>query len=383
MCISASASYVVLGYPSNLTWGASVNGNTVASWSIPPPPGALFANWSYSSTITFSGYRGSDALTNFPVMVVLGTNTVFNFSPTQAAYRATGQDVRFSDSTLATELNYEKGSWNTNATSNSYFWVQVPLLTNGASIVAYWGRTNQTAPAYSTNGAAWTPYVAVWHLGEAATSAAGALKDSTVNTNNATGATITNSPPNFGVNALGLAGSGSSYITPVSVLNGGTISGCSNLTVSGWFKGLPAAAESGFIMAHNGTSSWGLMRCTTAGRIAYSWGAEVTNTIGFLGPVYDNWGWDYVGLVIDHTNATLYSYGLAQNVSTNYRNHTGASLNNNFYLGWNTKGGSRYFWGAMQEIRIATNSFSKSWMDAVYLNTGSNSIFQSYSVATP
>ncbi len=50
----------------------------------------------------------------------------------------------------------------------SSIWVQIPVLTNNASIYAYWGNPAATAiPDYTTNGTVWADgYVGVYHLNE-------------------------------------------------------------------------------------------------------------------------------------------------------------------------------------------------------------------------
>jgi hypothetical protein len=110
--------------------------------------------------ITYSGYSKSEPLTNFPVLVILGTNIEgFSYSDFRTAG---GVDLRFTDSTRTNELNYEIEAWD--PTGFSYVWVQVPRLTSNTTIYAYWGMPAD-APAYTTNGATWdSHFVGVWHM---------------------------------------------------------------------------------------------------------------------------------------------------------------------------------------------------------------------------
>jgi hypothetical protein len=93
-------------------------------------------DWLARMKSTFSGYRGQETLTNFPVLVVLHTNRA-GFAYDQFA-SANGHDLRFADEN-SVELNYEIDEWNPGGTS--YVWVQLPRL----------GGTNTTLWAYWKN----------------------------------------------------------------------------------------------------------------------------------------------------------------------------------------------------------------------------------------
>jgi len=56
---------------------------------------ADFTSWRHAATVTFSGYTAADRLTNFPALVVLGTN-VSGFSYSQFL-SSTNDDLRFTD----------------------------------------------------------------------------------------------------------------------------------------------------------------------------------------------------------------------------------------------------------------------------------------------
>lgn len=145
---------------------------------------ADFSSWQKKMPITFAGYNppgGVTTLTNFPALVVLSTNiSGFSYRQFQSL---TNQDLRFTAADGTTELNYEIESWNTNG--SSYVWVQLPLLADtNTAIRGYWGKSNTTAPAYTTNGATWSSeFLGVWHLSEGGT---GTRYNSTSNSYGAT-----------------------------------------------------------------------------------------------------------------------------------------------------------------------------------------------------
>ncbi|MEM7394715.1 MAG: DUF2341 domain-containing protein, partial [Verrucomicrobiota bacterium] len=118
-------------------------------------------NFLFRQKISFPGYTQSEVLTNFPALVVFD-ETLNNVYHGMAASNA--GDLRFSDETLTNELNYEVETWN--PAGESFVWVQVPALSNGACIYAYWSSSTQTnPPAYTTNGGTWSEgYTAVWHF---------------------------------------------------------------------------------------------------------------------------------------------------------------------------------------------------------------------------
>ena len=64
----------------------------------------------YSMGITFSGYTGATALTNFPVLVVL-TNGMSGFSYRQMSSPSNAGDLRFTDESGTAWLNYECETW--------------------------------------------------------------------------------------------------------------------------------------------------------------------------------------------------------------------------------------------------------------------------------
>lgn len=118
-------------------------------------------NAPYHLEIKAVGYSAGGTLTNFPLLVKLN-NGVGNFTYASLA-SANGYDLRFTD-TNNVHLYYETELWNSNDTS--YLWVQVPSLSNNASIWMHWGNPGNLAqPAFTTNGQAWeTGFRAVWHM---------------------------------------------------------------------------------------------------------------------------------------------------------------------------------------------------------------------------
>src|SRR5262245_56373907 len=77
-----------------------------------PVAAADFSSWSKNVPIRFAGYNHGETLSNFPALVVLGPS-ISNFSYS-TFLSLTNQDLRFTDVSQATELNYEIERWDTN-----------------------------------------------------------------------------------------------------------------------------------------------------------------------------------------------------------------------------------------------------------------------------
>lgn len=191
---------------------------------------ANFSGFEKRLAITFPGYVGSGALTNFPVLVRLHTG-IGDFRYDDFAYPATGSDLRFAvvgPTGVKAEADYEIDTWNAGGTS--LVWVRVPVLTAQTRIAAYYGNALLSAPAAcNTNGAVWgSQYLGVWHLNAG-------TKDSSSNVLHAVkGSASTIEAGKIGAGCRHVLGT-SSYVeaTDVAKLNllmGGTF------TLSAWFK---------------------------------------------------------------------------------------------------------------------------------------------------
>ncbi len=147
-----------------LSWAVALLAGLIACAQ--PAAAADFSSWKCRLPITFSGYEKAETLTNFPALVILSTQLV-GFAYDDFAEPGSWHDLRFTAADQSTELNFEVDTWDTNGAS--YIWVQVPLLTGtNTTIHAFWGKSDQSQPAYTANGATWDPniYANVYHLNE-------------------------------------------------------------------------------------------------------------------------------------------------------------------------------------------------------------------------
>ncbi len=327
----------------------------------------------HSMTNSFASYTNTSALTNFPVLVVFGTN-VPGFSYSQVA-SPNGWDLVFLNSD-GTPLNYEIDTWNTNGSSS--VWVQVPLLRSNAYFQAYWGDTNlASVPAQcSTNGSVWANgYAAVWHL---------ANLGGVLSTNDSTG--NGNYGSNYNVTATSGVVGGGAYFNGGAALaiNQATNPMLANqqVTMSAWVN--PVCCNGTvFMMEGNDNSafSWGLELGANATLLFTLPNGGTTDWLNDGGITPEN-QWTYTTGVISGTNKSLYVNGLLKA----HDNFSG-SLNGGklpFWIGAQNRAGYNYYiTGAMDEVRLSSVARSTNWIWAEYMNMASNALFNSYSAVQP
>ncbi|MEM7396210.1 MAG: Calx-beta domain-containing protein, partial [Verrucomicrobiota bacterium] len=127
-------------------------------------------NWKTRLKINVCGYDKAEPLTNFPLLVVLGTNIPgFHFGQ---FHGPNGADLEFRNADESVRLNHEIEGWNVNG--EAHIWVQVDRLVSNGCIYALWDHHNLTNPApYTTNGSTWSEdYLAVWHFNRTAADSA-------------------------------------------------------------------------------------------------------------------------------------------------------------------------------------------------------------------
>ncbi len=336
----------------------------------------------HSMKIGFSGYSLAETLTNFPALVVLGTNLAGNgFSYAQVA-SPKGWDLIFT-ALDGKALNYEIEKWNTNG--NSYLWVQVPQLTSNSWIWAYWGDTNLTAvePIASTNGSVWSNgYLGVWHLGETN----GPAYDSSTNR------TLALVNTNYGgciQGVTGVIGNGCGFAGGYLNTGASTLPAGSNpRTLSAWLRKTAAATASpgkellgygnnsvngdrfSFWISGNGTATaLGVEDQGSARTFPWSWDSNWHHLVAVLPPGQNDLSG--VKLYYDGTeNTSAIGSGPIQTVQT--------ELCFGAIPGYHTSDITYNLDGALDEVRVSSVARSPSWSQAEYKTMALNSIFSSY-----
>lgn len=335
--------------------------------------------WTRSVPITFSGYTGSETLTNFPALIVLncgfanGTNVYSLLSDSTNGY-----DLRFTTNTsTGSFLSYEVEKWDTNG--NSYVWVRVPQLSAGSAIYLMAGNTNAvfSLPSYATDGSTWTNgYAAVYHF------AGGGASDS-ASTNNGTKVGAGSVATGRVGDALNFDGS-SQYVT----LPAGFANFNNGITIEAWARfanngnyarimdfGWTSGGGANVLMYRQGTSQAAGMEFLSTGGGTEA--IEIANTI----PPTGTWGMWAGSCSAGAANASLarvYMNGVVRGEQTTFSLPANTSRPQN-YVGRSNWASDSLFSGIMDELRISTVERSTNWMWATYLNVSAPAAF--YTVA--
>ena len=328
-------------------------------------PAGAFDTWSRKMKISFPGYNKPEVLINFPALVVLSTNiSGFDYGDFLSGSNA---DLRFTDASGTTALNYEIESWN--AKGRSYVWVQVPSLASPQDcIYACWGKRGVDASLHTTNGATWADgYLGVWHLRDGSVLN---LQDSSTNGWNGTnsGATAT----------AGIAGGAANFNGSASIAIGNLGALPSNGTIEFWMK--PDVVEN----YHNPMTTR-----YNGGNTGFRWevcdGGVFGVVAGNDSGTYDAVAYFQSGLRASSWHAIVYAWDTVNNreqafldgTSVADQQHTlwPASIPDlRFGTGFSTDPG-RQWKGSLEEVRISTSIRSANWLWATYLNMASNSAF--------
>jgi len=349
-------------------------------------PVNVVPGWSrYTLPISFINYAFSGTLTNFPLLVVLGTNLA-DFSYNQFA-ATNGGDLRFADGN-GNELNYELEKWNPSGAS--YVWVQMPLLNSNSMLQASWGNAALTnPPSYTTNGAAWNSnYVGVWHLGQTPPAVA---QDSTANTNRATPSAAmgaTNQVPGNLDGSLDFDGV-ADYLNVPSTPALGLTNG--PFTLSAWIN--LNAADDGVIIGkgQNGVIyySWfltvgnnpGVDNGNTSNRLCVGFrtssGSADTYVTQTNNVTLSNWM--HVAGTYDGAKLTLYVNGQVNATKA----ASGLCFSNSTQLWIGADSGRDYLNGRIDELRVENVARPANWVWAAYGNTASNNWFNTYGTVGP
>jgi uncharacterized repeat protein (TIGR01451 family) len=337
--------------------------------------GDPFTDWSYKSRISFCGHDQDASLTNFPVLVELGS-TIPGFSYLQFA-SPEGADLRFSDSNSVAVLNYEIEKWNSNG--QSAVWVQIPELTEETSIWAYWGNTNATvAPVYATDGSTWSnSFAGVWHLTEGGTNT---RFDATSNHNDSS---LLGGEPDAAAGKIadanvfdGCDGTADYLQIPDAASIGSQVT--SSLTVSAWLNSSSNLTSTGafyralekgdsyFLLQGDGGASLG-----SGGMNFVLKHDDGTIKTAAIGAPLDAGTWYHLTGTFDGTEMKVYLDGVLMQTTL-----VGAAMDDDglpLRIGADDSGS--FYCGVLDEVRISSVARSSNWVWATYMNSGFNASF--------
>ncbi|HOW71787.1 MAG TPA: DUF2341 domain-containing protein [Phycisphaerae bacterium] len=323
-------------------------------------------HWTESLPLVFGGYTGSEALTDFPVLVVLTPDRAGNY----AGFSANGTDIRFRFGDLS--LPYEIESWD--PAGASFIWVRVPLITSGSdSMTLVWN--NPTAIAAQSLNLLWSgDYIGVWHLNGPGND--GRYRDSTLRGNDASPMSALATPdlpdpvPARIGNGVSFAASQQNYLDTGNRENLGDGISSSGFTVAAWTRS-PAAPislqASGVVHREsNYQINWNHAQAAFQGAFALNCQGGVQGAAWYsssLEPLEaDTWYY----LVGTYDGETLKSYRDGVLVSLN-EGPSGPPIAETSSLKFGRHAAAaQYFTGVVDEVQILAAARSADWIANQY-----------------
>lgn len=335
--------------------------------------GGIYDTWSQQLPMRFAApLQGT--VSNFPVLIRLDPGAIAGFDYADFGSPSDGADLRFTDLSGETALDYEIEKWDPDGVST--VWVRVPVIAStNDGIKAWWGRAGAEAPPCTTNGAVWGPdHLAVYHM--TATNGAATLRDYSMYERHAAITVATNVPGGLAGGALGFNGS-SAYLTGPATLTGHGVSNA--FTLMTWVNASADALQCLFTDGNTHSDAYGYLFLNTSSRAAYgNWGGEVwagTDTV----PVGWNLNqWHLMAQRYDGSKAQLFVDGVLKytltvsgNASTGVRNMQIGKRNT-----------ASYVKGMLDEARIVGTGLSSNWIHACWLNQKPGSEFVAFGEVT-
>lgn len=303
--------------------------------------------------IVVSGYAGSSALTNFPILVKLAAGQPFGFDYADCA--ADGSDMRFAASD-GTMLSHEIESWDTNGTS--YVWVKVPVLSGKTTALSlYYGAYPNALPAVNPADV-WTRYAAVFHGGST-------IADSTGKSAAVRASTVTGSAS--GGKVGGVMSKVQQSVTGVQFSNpvkSGAMSSATKASASGWYK---RSNSGNTVITAANVGAWGgggflaLVEGGSYFSVAVSSTHQGTGGQGAL--VKDVWG--HLAFACDGSNVSSYFNG--SGIYSGSKGKTMSDPGETYWaIGSYSAAGTDGFIGDMDEVRFFNGVASADWIKAEY-----------------
>lgn len=316
---------------------------------------ADFTNWPYRLKLTLQGYKGTETLTNVPMLVVLNED-IHGFTYDQFTNQPS-VDLRFTGSNELVELNYEIEEWSTSG--DSYIWVQIPELSGTNTYIwACWGSTNPVAPAYTTNGDVWSDgFIGVWHLND----------DTKNSTSNSLDGVNTGS-----VNGPGMAADAQWFDDNDYIRTGGGVNIVNtSFTVSAWAKRMTTGLDD-YVVSHGDstTSSHALhFGFRSNNQFTFAFWSDDLNAGNYTDSDWHYWVGRYESGI---KNQKLYRDAVQVGNRTSGNDYLGAA-SSAFRIG--ERLGSAFFNGGIDEVRVESVVRSTDWINATWANMVSNEGF--------
>lgn len=313
------------------------------------------SDFAHSVEITASGYAGSSALADFPVLVKVSPAIIgFKYSLFETDDYS---DLAFFDEAGA-ELACEVDTWNPSGTS--LVWVKVPSLTSATKIKMCFGSTTATRSTAATD--VWTKYKAVWHMNENAV-------------DSKSGLTLTPTGP--GATTTDLLGRGyeATKREPNLLMTGlkfSNVDADKGFTVSGWFKQQFDSKTMRLFSTKKTYDKEGFELMIVNGESLYLRGDASAQTVTAMNVkpqlCPEKGTWVFLGGSIAGSNGVIWTNG-CQAAYGEVEKPTGFELDT-MVIGNGGSGGTTGFSadncyvGIVDEVRVLDGAASEDWMKA-------------------
>lgn len=339
-------------------------GESLANW--------YNSSWSNRVAITVPSSSIPADLTNYPVLVDLSDLPSSFFSTVQSD----GGDIVVTSSDYVTKLSRELVSINTGA-STGELWFNAPLLSASTDTTFYIYYGNALANESNSTQTWNSDFVYVEHMNEDPSAAAPQFINSSQYPNSGTsyGTMLSNDLVAGKVgNAIDLDGS-NDFIDVTSM--GGYTAG-SNLTIDLWTKPSILNGSQDILIDGNGGASPQVRLELASNQMRVNLGNGgswcVTNVAG--GGALTVGAWTRLTFTYDGSTLRLYRDGTQVNTANTTCSVAMTGLN----IGRFSGGGSYYYGGAIDEVRVMRTVMDSNWMSATAANINSPDTF--YSVGT-
>lgn len=320
---------------------------------------ADFSSWQHRMKFTFAGYDRSEALSQFPVLVTFSNRVGFDYGQFLSGPWA---DLRFTDGSMTQELPFEVESWNTGGAS--VVWLQLPQLSGtNTAVWAFWGKADQTAQPYTTNGAVWNNgYAAVWHLDDSADNSKAA--DSSPNRRNMANTLSTNA---VGVTGAAQGFDPTMWMTATGGLGNLSVTG---VTLSAWVQ-LRGNYNYPMMLTYAGTGGMDFRFSTTSRQLQQLFvGGNVTAAATDAIPENQ---WRHVAITLDDAANLLLLFVNGRSVTNMVSAALHAPTGGVAYI---ARRDSQYgFNGLLDEMQVSSVPRSTNWIWASWMNMASNTAF--------
>lgn len=333
------------------------------------PTHAWLDGYSNRKIITIQADNIDSNLSDFPVLVSFGGDTDIggNMQDTSNFF-----DIRFTDSS-DNVLPYEQETMAiSGGSATGTYWVQADLDSDdGGTIYMYYGKSGDTNGSASST--VWNSnYRGVWHLDEGDSTAADFYQDSTTNNNEGQ---LTDSDGDL-TQVDGQIGKAIEFTGDADVINVGNDSSLNlgeAFTLSSWVFMDDYDETYSFMIAKDEFPSGSYDLGFKLGKpyVAIndgSWGEYVSDS------VLSTSTWHHItGVRNDSDQVIIYVDGVAVNTFNSVKSPT--TVSTNVTLGLRSVSDLE-FDGKLDEVRIATSTFTADWIKFAYANMGGQSDFE-------